>query len=125
MEGETGPYVHNALVRTKSILRKAGRPVPERFDPALLTHAREGELAMIMAAYADVVQRAGVEYEPSLISRYLLDLAGAFHAFHHDCMVLDLEQPALSDARLGLTHAVMRVLENAMQLVGLKPVEAM
>lgn len=125
MEGETGPYVHNALVRTKSILRKAGRPVPERFDPGLLTHAREGDLAMSMAAYPHVIQRAGADYDPSLVARFLLDLAGAFHAFHHDCLVLDPSNPALSDARLALTGAVMSVLENGMELLGLQPIEAM
>jgi arginyl-tRNA synthetase len=125
LEGETGPYIHNALVRTKSILRKAGRAPSPKANIALLTHARETEIAMIMAAYADTIQRAAVEHDPSLIARYTLDLAGAFHAFHHDCLVLDAAAPELSDARLALTHAVMQVLENAMQLIGLKPVEAM
>lgn len=125
LEGETGPYIHNALVRTKSILRKAGRVPSAQANLALLTHAREGELAMIMASYADTIQRAAVEYDPSLIARFTLDLAGAFHAFHHDCYVIDAENLPLTDARLALVHTVMHVLENAMHLIGLKPVEAM
>ncbi len=125
LEGETGPYIHNALVRTKSILRKAGRAAPQDADLSLLTHAREGDLAMLMAAYADTIHRASIEFEPSLIARYLLDLAGAFHAFHHDCLVLDETNRPLSDARLQLTQAVMHVLENAMALIGLKSIEAM
>jgi arginyl-tRNA synthetase len=125
LEGETGPYVHNALVRTKGILRKAGRPVPETFDASLLAHKREGDLAMILAGYGEVVQRAASDFDPSVVARFLLDLAAAFHAFHHDCLVLDPSSPALSDARLALTAAVMLVLENAMHLLGLKSIEAM
>jgi arginyl-tRNA synthetase len=125
LEGETGPYVHNALVRTKSILRKAGRAVPKEYDASLLTHAREGEIGVLLSTYSDAVQRAGLDNDPSVIARFLLDLAGAFHAFHHDCLVLDDNNRPLSDARLALTQAVMHVLENAMQLIGLVSIEAM
>ena len=125
LEGETGPYIHNALVRTKSILRKAARPVPSTYDVKLLSHAREGEIAVLLAGFKEAVARAGLEYDPSLICRFLLDLAGAFHAFHHDCLVLDDANKALSDARLVLVDCVRLVLENGMMLVGLQPIEAM
>jgi arginyl-tRNA synthetase len=125
LEGETGPYVHNALVRTKSILRKANRPVPAAFDVSLLTHQREGEIALLLASFRDAVARAGAEHDPSLICRYLLDLSGALHAFHHDCLVLDENNKPLSDARLVVVDCVRQVLENGMRLVGLQPIEAM
>lgn len=132
LEGETGPYVHNALVRTKGIMRKAKAmallPDILTWDPgaaALLHHPREHALAFILASYPGTILEALQSYEPSLIARYLLDLSAAFHAFHHDCLVLDQANPALTHARLLLTQSVMWVIENAMRLIGLKPIEAM
>jgi len=127
LEGETGPYVHNALVRTKSIIKKAQTVIAMESTPDLsvLVHPRELEIAMILADYQSIIHEAASTFDPSLIARYLLQLAGAFHAFHHDCLVIDTQAQVLSRARLALTEAVLTVLESAMYLIGLQSIEAM
>jgi arginyl-tRNA synthetase len=67
---------------------------------------------------------AAAEYEPSIISRYLIDLAQDFNGFYHGCQVL-VDDPDLQRARLILVFAVKTVLATGLGLLGIKAPEQM
>ena len=71
------------------------------------------------------VLRAGSEYEPSLLSTYLLGLAGAFNRFYHEHQVLKSQDAELRNARLRLCEATARVLRVGMGLLGVRAPEVM
>ena len=68
--------------------------------------------------------RASEKYEPSLITRYALDLAGAFNKFYLDCPIANSEENT-KNFRLSITKAVKITLTNALKLLGIETVERM
>jgi arginyl-tRNA synthetase len=60
--------------------------------------------------------------EPSVISRYLVDLAQSFNRFYHECPIL-VEDHKLRAARLLLVQAVQITLRNGLKLIGLEAPE--
>ncbi len=124
-EGETGPYVQYTHARSCSVLRKA----PENWQAQdinydLLVEKEEVEVLRLLRKFPEVIVDAGEKYEPSLITRYIIDLAQTFNRFYHDHSIL-LEDEALSFARLSLVNGVRQTLKNGLYLISLKAPERM
>jgi len=125
-DGKTGPYVMYSHARACSILRRANealRPVAE-IDPSLLAHDAEHRLVRLVSTLPDAVGLALERDEPSEVSRHLLDLCEAFHAYHtlggRDRSLRVLSEDAdLRAARLALTDAVRQALANGLHLLGM------
>jgi tRNA A37 threonylcarbamoyladenosine dehydratase len=62
-------------------------------------------------------------YEPSVIARYILDVAGAYNRFYHNCSILGAESEQIRNTRLALTQAAKTVLGNAFGLICLAKTE--
>ncbi|HHW11626.1 MAG TPA: arginine--tRNA ligase [Firmicutes bacterium] len=124
-EGETGPYLQYTHARACSILRKAGfSPEVDTFAPEKLNDPAALRVVKTLYLFPEKVLSAANEYEPSIISRYLIDLAHAFNGFYHECQVL-VDDPDLQRARLVLVWAVKTVLATGLGLLGIKAPEQM
>lgn len=128
-EGDTGPYLLYALVRTKSIFRKAadaGLGADEFAQaPLLLDEPAERALALTLLRYPGAVRASGEHHEPNRLCAYAFALAGAFSSFFDQCPVLKAESGAKKRSRLRLCAITARVLEDALQTVGIPTVERM
>ena len=115
-EGETSVYVQYTCARAASVLEKAGEnfALPGQFD---LTD-EESEVVKCLAAFPATVVDAADKYEPSYIARYAVDLAQKFNKFYFDCKILTAPE-GVREFRLCLTSAVLRVLKNALGLLGI------
>ncbi len=113
-EGNTGPYVQYTYARASSVLEKAGS-VGEMRDVEL--GEPETELAKTLALFPERVAAALAEYEPSNITRYILDLAAAFNRFYHECKIANCEDADIRMSRLALTAASKQVLGTALHLI--------
>ncbi len=123
MQGQTGPYVQNAYVRIKSILRKANSSGESQNYVAF--HEQERILSNLLFIYPGLVKRAALEYDPSIIANYLYDLAKAYHRFYHDLPILNATESGASAFRLDLSRLVANVLEHGMDLLGIEMPERM
>jgi arginyl-tRNA synthetase len=126
-------YVQYAHARLSAILRNAadlgiGPAAGDAFDPALLSHEKEGDLLRALAEFPRVVAAAAQLREPHRVARYLEDTASAFHKFYDTCRVLPMgdEVPApIHGARLLLVDATRTVVANGLRLLGVSAPERM
>ena len=119
-QGETGPYVQYTYVRTKSVLEKAGyMPTIEeiKFDK-LLDEASKNIIKLIYN-FENILIQVTEKEEPSILSRYLIDLAKAFSNFYNDNKIL-VEDKEVQNARVYLTYAVGKVLKTGANLLGIE-----
>jgi len=122
-DGNTAPYLLNAYVRTRSILRKADQTVRE--DAFVLEHALEQDLARKLLAFGPVVELAAQEYRPHHICSYLYECAALYHRFFENCPVLKAENQTLKNSRLGLCRLTGDVLRKGLELLGIGTLEEM
>lgn len=115
--GDTAPYIQYAHARICSILRKEEK-LSGNFDAAYLDGEAESAVVTSLIRFPDIVEKAGETCKPSLIARYLLDLAREFNRFYHQCPVLNTEED-IRAARLALIDAVRQVLANGLYLLGI------
>ena len=118
-DGNTGPYVQYTYARTCAVLRKCtGTP-----GGALrVTAPEEATLIKVLARFPECVQTALSDYEPSVVTRYILDVATAFNRFYHNCQILCGEGDVTA-TRVAITKAVNTVLANALPLICMKAME--
>ncbi len=125
-------YVQYAHARLCSILRNAGElelaPAGDEFDPALLSHDREGDLLRALAEFPGILASVAELREPHRLSRYLEATAATFHKFYDACRVLprgDEEPTELHRARLLLVDATRVVFARGLGLLGVSAPERM
>lgn len=121
-DGETGPYVQYTYARAKSILRK-NDPVKQA-DLKVLVGTEEFELSKTLAAFSSAVKQSMEKYEPSVITRYVLQVAKDFNKFYNNCPINSAEY-SVKLARLQLVEATTVVIKNALALLGIDTVEEM
>ncbi len=126
MQGQTGPYVQNAYVRIRSVLRKAGKTYRKSAPAkrqALIT--AEKDLVAQLHSFPEVIQTAAEELDPSAVANYCYDLAKNYHRFYHDHSILRAETEAAKAFRLKLSQAVANTLKTGMDLLGIDMPERM
>ncbi len=125
LHGQTGPYVQNAYVRIRSVLRKAeGTTFAKAAAYEALT-ADECDLIRQLYSYPAVLEEAATTYDPSTLATYAYTLAKSFHKFYHDYSILNAESEPTRDFRLALSQAIAHVLLSSMQLLGIEMPERM
>lgn len=119
MQGQTGPYIQNAYVRIRSILRKqeTGTAVHYRaYQPS----EYEMEILVHLAEYPAEILKAADQYDPSVIANYAYKLAKLYHKFYGEHRVLSAESEEARGFRLDLSAGVARVLSHSMNLLGIQ-----
>jgi arginyl-tRNA synthetase len=125
-------YVQYASARCHSVFRQAKGHVEANPDDRgalkrslhLLTD--EGEIGLIrkLAEYPRLIEIAAQAQEPHRLAFFLYDLANAFHTHWNrgtenpGLRFVKVNDPQLTDARLGLVQAVLDVLSSGLALIG-------
>ena len=127
-EGETGPYVQYTHARACSILRNAGDEIVAKakagFDPSYITGDSAHELETLLYELPDVILEAGEKYEPSIVTRHIVDIAQAYNRFYHDEHILvDNEDEKV--AKVALVMAAKAAIAVGLSLLGMKAPEKM
>jgi len=129
-DGETGPYVQYTHARIASLIRNAGGVGPEKaagvsnIDVSYITGDSAHELAMLIYKFPSVIEDAAVRYEPSIVTRHIVDTAQAFNRYYHDEHIL-VDDERERAAKLALVYATKAVLKNGLWLLGMEAPEKM
>ena len=120
-EGETCPYVQYTVARANSVIAKCG----ETSEFAVKEmNAEEYEVVSELGRFESVIKSASEKYEPSLVTRYALDLATAFNKFYMGCKIY-CDDENVKAFRVAITKATKITLTNALTLLGIQTVEQM
>ena len=113
-DGNTGPYAQYTYARCCSVLEKVDATA-EMTDAPL--SELEFELAKTLSVFPEKILGALADYEPSVVTRYILDLCAAFNRFYHECSIANCEDAALKSSRIALTRATKQILGTALRLI--------
>ena len=128
-DGETGPYVQYTHARACSVLRNASEAELERiqagdFDPKYIASESAYNLIKLMYRVPEVILDAADKYEPSILTRHLVDVAQSFNKFYHDEHIL-VENEEEKVAKLALVESARTVIANCLNLLGIQAPERM
>ncbi len=121
-DGNTGPYAMYTYARTCSVKHKAEAD-GVKSSVGKVTADEERQLLLTLSRFGEIVKTAVAEYEPSIVTRYILDVCGDFNRFYHNCPILSSDDADVRSFRLGLVEAVNSVLGNALELICMKKTE--
>lgn len=125
-EGESGPYVQYSYARGKSVLRKAndlGIDFKDA-DLSVIDGDEEFTLIKLINNMSDVIKDAALKNEPSIVTRYIIDVAQAFNKYYNSCSILKAE-PNIMKARLKIVEASCTCIKIGLSLLGIEVVEKM
>ena len=129
-DGETGPYVQYTHARCSSVLRKAGEETVRAagsVDSLYLKYLGTDSaytLIKLINAYPQVIHDAADRYEPSIVTRHIIDVAQAYNKFYHDEHILTDNEDE-KNAKIALTIAARNTIRNGLALLGVKAPERM
>lgn len=119
-QGETGPYVQYTYVRTKSVLEKAGyMPKIKDIQFEKLLDEASKNIIKLLYNFENILEQVTEKEEPSILARYLIELAKGFSNFYNDNKIL-VEDKDIQNARIYLTYAVGKVLKTGSKLLGIE-----
>ncbi len=123
--GETGPYIQYMAVRTKSVLDKAGYIPDEKIiNFNKITDELSIRILKYLSNFQNTIISSMEKNEPSIISKYLIDLAKTFSSFYNENKIL-CDDKELQDARLYITYMTKVTLTNGLGLLGIEVPEKM
>lgn len=124
-DGFTAAYLQYTYARINSIIKKnSGNNLKTNIDYSLLTEIGEHSILMKLARLAEIINKAGQNYDPSEIAKYLFELTQVFNEYYHGVPILKSEEN-IKLARLALIKAVSQVLSSGLGLLGISTTEEM
>jgi arginyl-tRNA synthetase len=134
-EGETGPYLQYAVVRTRSIFRKAGTTMDEALGKlATATPAAHGALAQYLDGEAGesiwqvwlraaktslVLEQCRETAEPANLARHCFQLAQEFSSFYRKHHILTEENADRKALLLATVAVAERELVRSLGILGI------
>lgn len=118
-QGETGPYIQYMYVRTKSILEKENYTLNKDLVDISEIEKNGMEVVKQLYKFEETIKQAIDKNEPSIISRYLIEISKLYSSFYNDNKIL-VEDEKIKNTRLCLTYMVGNVLKIGANLLGME-----
>ena len=127
-EGNTGPYILYTIVRTKSLLAKVKAQnitVDEKSAIEPADSKSETDVMLALTKWSETVNAAFEEHAPHKICQFVYELSDTFNKFYHENKIVTNENEKQRDSYIKLSALVGKVLESAIDLLGLEAPERM
>ena len=121
-EGGSGPFVQYSLVRSASLLKKAGAEIPIKKFQQPLKEEREKKLAWLILEFESVCFQSLQKLKPHLLARYLLDLSKEFNRFYNTEKIIGHSR---QKDLLLLVQSAHRVLDRGLEILNVPRPPAM
>ncbi|MFH0988017.1 MAG: arginine--tRNA ligase [Parcubacteria group bacterium] len=127
LSGDSGPYLLYICARINSILEKSEARISKSEkirNSKLEIHKLEKSLLVKLTQYEEACDEAANKLNPSIVAKYLFDLAQTFNNFYQECPILQAEDE-VKNFRLALIGKVKEVMEQGLKLLGIETVAKM
>ena len=126
-QGETGPYIQYTYVRTKSIIEKAGYNYQDIQNGIVLNNVSteylqdkdSQNIIKLIYNFEEILKQVTDKNEPSILSRYLIDVAKAYSAFYNSNKVI-VDDENIKNSRVFLTYISGKILETGANVLGIQ-----
>jgi arginyl-tRNA synthetase len=118
-DGETGPYVQYTYVRICSLLNKSGIDVNNIKKINYTYNEDEIKLIKLLDRFESAIYESAESYEPSILARYIIDVASSFSVFYNNNSIL-VEDNSVKEARLLLVNSTGIVIKKGLNLLGIE-----
>jgi len=122
-EGQTGPYLQYTSVRIASILKNNTFDV-DNIDVSLFDKPHYFELVKEISQFKATIERAAIEYSPSVIAKYLLQVAASFNHFY-SIEKINSPEEKVRNTNLALAKSVRIVINEGLRLLGIHYLDEM
>lgn len=122
-EGQTGPYLQYTSVRIASILKNNNFDI-NNIDASLFSKPHYFELVKEISQFKSTIERAALEYSPSVIAKYLLQLAASFNHFYSIEKINNPDE-RIRNTNLALAKSIRIVLNEGLRLLGIHYLDEM
>ncbi len=113
LEGDSGPYLQYAHARASAIVDKAHEQGVAVSSATLAPN----DLSRLLHRFPEVVEYAASEYEPHVLTNYLLQLASGFNSWYAQVHILDGSSSA--PGKVALVEAMQRTLQKGLWILGI------
>lgn len=121
-EGETGPYIQYTYARIMSLLNNQ-KNIGVDFNNTIISEY-EWYLIFKLYQFNDIVKQAKEGYDPSLVAKYLIDIAQDFNKWYaNEKFITDDDYQ--TESRLLVAGATSIVLKEGMRLLGIEALNKM
>jgi arginyl-tRNA synthetase len=119
-------YVQYVNARCNSIVEESKKrnDLTDSPDMSLLSQKEERDLTKKLAEFCDILLICQKTLSPHHFTSYLIELADSYHRFYEKCRVLN-KDAQLTSARLKLIEAVMIIIENGLDILGVDAPKSM
>ena len=127
-EGNTGPYILYTIVRTKSLLAKVKAQnitIDENSTIEPADSKSETDVMLALTKWSETVNAAFEEHAPHKICQFVYELSDTFNKFYHENKIVTNENEKQRESYIKLSALVGKVLETAIDLLGLEAPERM
>ncbi len=116
-EGETGPYLQYTCARINSLLSHKINTVINYNDVDINDYI--WNIVFKISEFENILIRSKENYDPSMLAKYLLELAGLFNKFYANCKIID-DNETNSEFRLQVSESVLTVIKEGLKLLGIE-----
>ncbi len=124
-EGKTGPYLHYASVRVRSVLKKAQAAGAGAPGSVRISAKEERDLVLTLLQFGEAVKDAVEKRLPHYLCEHAFNLAQAFSKFYAACRIVDEADGSLRASRQTLASATGRQLDLILDILGMPAPEKM
>ena len=121
-EGETGPYVQYTHARINSLIKNMNN-ININYD-LININEYEWNVLFSLGEFKDVIVKSKLNYDPSLIAKYIIDLAQDFNKLYANYKFI-IEDENLMEFRLQIAYCTKIILKEGMRLLGINAPDEM
>ena len=123
-EGNTGPYILYSIVRIKSIFEKLEKVTLDN-DVKPVSDENIHNILLMCIKYTDILVEAYKYYDPSIICKFVYELANYFNSFYHEHNIINEADSGIKQFYINICKMVDNILRDAFSILAIDIPERM